>query len=233
MKSVFIVLLSVLSLTSFAQFKSEDSASINIAGGNTDLKTYTLKSNNAYEVNKSIYKFNGAYHYGESDSVRSAENWSLGLRYDYAFLPLTGLYFGELIEADRFSGYDRRFNTDLGMTHFFYKSDSSSLLAEAGLRYTIQKQLDNSEDKKGFKGRLFVEATEVIQENIKGKFWVEYLPNFSESEDYLLNIEPSLIIALNKTLSMKTAYLWKYDNQPTVSKSKYDYNYTLSLIANF
>ncbi len=233
MKFISIVLLSTLSISSFAQFKSEDSASINVAGGNTDLKTYTFKSNNGYTVDKSTYKFLGSYHYGESDSVRSAENWSLGLRYDYSFAALTGLYFGELIEADRFSGYDRRYNTDLGLTHYFYKSDSSTLLTEGGLRYTIEKQLDNSEDKKGFKGRLYVEATEVIKENVKGKFWVEYLPNFSESEDYLLNVEPSLIITLNKNFSMKTAYLWKYDNQPTLGKSKYDYNYTLSLLANF
>lgn len=233
MKSIFVILLATFSISSFAQFKSEDSASINVAGGNTDLKTYTFKSNNGYTVDKSTYKFLGSYHYGESDSVRSAENWSLGLRYDYAFLPKTGLYFGELIEADRFSGYDRRFNTDLGGTHFFYKSDSSTLLAEVGLRYTVEKALDNSEDKKDFKGRLYVEAVEVIQENVKAKLWAEYLPNFSESEDYLLNIEPSLIVALTKTFSMKTAYLWKYDNQATAGKSQYDYNYTLSLLANF
>lgn len=233
MKFMFVMLLSAISISSFAQFKSEDSASVNIAGGNTDLKTYSFKSDNAYAVDKSTYKLLGTYQYGESDSVRSAENWSLGLRYDYAFLPKTGLYFGELVEADRFSGYDRRFNTDLGITHIFYKSDSSSLLAESGMRYTIEKALYDGADEKDFKGRLYVEAVEVLKENVKGKFWVEYLPNFSESDKYLVNLEPSVIVTLSKTFSMKSAYLWKYNNAPISGKSKYDYNYTLSLLANF
>ncbi|WP_052590548.1 DUF481 domain-containing protein [Halobacteriovorax marinus] len=233
MKFVFIMLFSAISMSSFAQFKSEDSASVNITGGNTDLKTYTFKSDNSYTVEKSVYRAHGSYHYGESDSVRSAENWDFGLRYDYNFLPTTGMYVGELIEADRFAGYDRRYNTDLGLTHIFYKSDSATFLAEAGLRYAIEKPLDNSEDKKDFKGRIYTEITEKLQDNLKGKFWIEYLPNFSESKDYLVNLEPSLIITLTKTFSMKTAYLWKYDNEPPTGKSKYDHNYTLSLLANF
>ncbi len=233
MKFMFLVLLSAISISSFAQFKSEDSAAINVAGGNTDLKTYTFKSDNSYTISKSTYKFLGMYHYGESDSVRSAENWELGLRYDYAFFPETGMYVGELVEADRFAGYDRRYNSDLGATHIFYKSDSALLVGEAGLRYTIEKPLTSEEDKKDFKGRLYVEITETLKENVKGKIWVEYLPNFSEGSDYLVSLEPSLIVTLSKTFSMKTAYLWKYDNVPPTGKSKYDYNYTLSLIANF
>ena len=233
MKFMFVMLLSAISISSFAQFKSEDSASVNISGGNTDVEAYTFKSNNSYAAGKSTYKFVGLYHYGESDGIRNAENWELGLRYDYSFFPETGLYFGELVEADRYAGYDRRYNTDLGVTHIFYKSDSATLLGEAGLRYTIEKPLLNLEDKKDFKGRLAFEVTEEFKKNIKGKFWLEYLPNFSEGKDYLLSLEPSLVITLSETFSMKTAYLWKYDNVPPLGKSKYDYNYTLTLIANF
>lgn len=233
MKIIFITLLFAMSFSSLAQFKSEDSASVNITGGNTDLKTYTFKSDNAYTLDKSVFKMNGSYHYGESDSVRSAENWALGLRYDYNAFPKTGMYVGELIEADRFAGYDRRYNTDLGLTHSIYKTDLKALLVEAGLRYAVEKPLDNSEDKKDFKGRVYGEISHTLKENIKGKFWIEYLPNFSESEDYLVNLEPSLIVTLTSTFSMKTAYLWKFDNLPPAGKSKYDHNYTLSLIANF
>ena len=231
---LFTLILCALSLNTYAQFSSEDTATVNITGGNTDLKTYALKSVNAYKWTKHSLGLNGLYNYGESDKERSAENWNLGLRYDFIFSDKVSLYFGELLEADRFAGVKRRYNTDLGAKYTFINTDKTKLFAELGYRYTIEESTDTTAaDRKDSKGRAYLETSRVFKKDLTGKFWVEYLPNFSNSDDFLINLEPSIIVALSSTFSMKSAYLWKYDNSPNAGNGKHDYNYTLSLIANF
>ena len=234
MKLVFILLVSFFSLTANAEFTSEDSASITLTGGNTQFESYALKSLNTYKKDKSSYKLNGGYNYGESSNVTSSENWNIGLRYDYALSDNSSLYIGEVAEADRFTGVSRRYNTDVGYKHTFVKNDNTHFFSELGYRYSIEKNVDQSvADKKDSKGRVYLEGTKTLKSNIKGKFWLEYLPNFSSTDDYLINLEPSLIITLNSVFSMKTAYLWKYNNGPSLGTGKHDYNYTLTLISNF
>jgi putative salt-induced outer membrane protein len=234
MKKLFTFVLCLLSLNLYATFKSEDSVSIALTGGNTEFESYALKSLNTYTEEKNSFKLNGAYNYGESSKIRSAENWNIELRYDYALNDKSSLYMGEKIEADRFSGVKRRYNTDVGYKHTFIKSDNGKLFAELGYRYSIEKNVDTSvTDQKDSKGRIFIEGSKNFKKSAKGKLWIEYLPNFSESEDYFLNLEPSLIVSLTSVFSMKTAYLWKYNNGPPNGSGKHDYNYTLTLIANF
>jgi putative salt-induced outer membrane protein len=229
---IFILLCASSNL--FAVFMGEESATINLTGGNTDLKTYTLESNNKYSVKKNSFSLKGAYRYGESSNVRVSENWNGGLRYDHKLNPKYEPFIGELVEADRFSGIKRRYNTDLGLKYTFSATERSDLFIESGLRYTIEKSTDRSiVDKKAGKGRIYLEGGRKIKNDMTIKLWLEYLPNFSESDDYQINFEPSLNMTLTSILSMKTAYLWQYDNVPAVNTGKHDYNFNLTLIAKF
>lgn len=228
------MLLFLLSLNTKAQFTSEDTATINITGGNTDLKTYALQSLNTYEWSKHSAKLSGAYNYGESDKVRSSENWNLGLRYSLLLSKKVSVYLGELLEADRFAGIKKRYNTDLGSKYTFIENDSMNLFCELGYRYTVEKSTNTStKDKKDSKGRAYLETSKNFKKDLIGKFWLEYLPNFSQTDDYLINLEPSITMALSSIFSMKSAYHWKYNNAPNTGIGKHDYTYTLSLITKF
>ena len=59
------------------------------------------------------------------------------------------------------------------------------------------------------------------------------LRNFSESNDWQLNVEPSLNFAMSSNLSVKLGYLYKYDNEPADGLKRYDSQYTTTLIAKF
>lgn len=234
MKKLIILSLFFLSFSSQANFKAEESATINVVGGNTKLKAYSFKSVNTYEKGAHSYGLNGNYSYGETDEVRTIENWSAGLKYGHKLSEKQSLFLGELVEANRFTGISRRYNSDFGHKFQFIKSDKLSLFSEVGYRYTIEQNVDELiEEKKDSKARVYIEGKKFINKNVNGKLWVEFLPNFSDSEDYLLNVEPSVTVLLTSNFSMKTAYLWKYDGAPIPGNMKHDYNYTLSLIANF
>jgi putative salt-induced outer membrane protein len=232
----FLLLALWLCSNALAEFKSVDSATVNINGGNTEFKSYTLDSKNEYKFDSgNQLKLDAQYLYAESDDVRSAENWFADLKY---FRTLNAdqlsVFAGEKVESDRFAGFSRRYNTDLGLKYQLRKTDRTDIFTEIGYRYTVENSTKTSDEtKKDNKGRLYIEGSRTINPDIIGKLWIEYIPNFSDSDDYLVNIEPSLIVNLSSRFSLKTAYLWKYDNLPPSDKLKHDYQYNLSLIANF
>ena len=183
----------------WAKLTSEDSVSVNISGGNSNSKTYVLKSDNKYTLKKSIFGLKGSYNYGESDDVRSDESWDIGIRYEYMLRPRLGVFIGELVEADRFSSIKRRYNTDLGFGYTYLKTKRTTVLSEGGFRYTVEESTDSSIDKKNdSKGRFYGEITRLFRKDLTGKFWVEFLPNFTVSRDYFINVEASLTILLLK-----------------------------------
>ena len=50
-----------------------------------------------------------------------------------------------------------------------------------------------------------------MNKDLSAKYTVEYLNNFSDSDDFIINMEPSMIMTLTSIISIKSAYLWKYD----------------------
>ena len=82
--------------------------------------------------------------------------------------------------------------------------------------------------------RLYTEATQAIGEQTSLKFWVEYLPNIDEMDDYRLNLEPSLVTQLSGIFSLKTGYLVKYQSVLVPPVTKYaDRFFTTALVAKF
>jgi putative salt-induced outer membrane protein len=227
----------IISLVSFhvsAEFSSEDSLSLVQTGGNTNVKTYLAASKNAYTLGKNIFKLNGKYTYGEAYDVRNAERWDALLRYDRDLTEIYGVYVSEEVIANRFAGIKRRFNTDVGGKYTLYKTEKNKTYAELGYRYTVEKKEDETQaDDKDSQGRVFVQTDHKVKKDITARFWVEYIPNFTENSNYLINMEPSAQVALTSIFSLKIAYLWNYDNLPVPGNSKYDYTYTTSLLAKF
>ncbi|EQC51889.1 DUF481 domain-containing protein [Bacteriovorax sp. DB6_IX] len=237
MKSYSALIVSSLLLTVSAQakFETEDEFSAVVSGGNSDVKTYNLKSANTYTFSKKhAADFKVNYTYGESDGERSAENWDALLRYDRSLNDRSALFVSELVEANRFSGVSRRYNSDLGFKYKILGSDKHKSKSEVAYRYTIEKNIDESiADKKDSKARVYIDYERVFANANSSKLWVEYLPNFTESEDYLVNVGYSLKMVMTNTFSLKLSYVWKYDNEPVVGNSTSDYTYTTGIIAKF
>lgn len=233
MKKLIMITMLVSSIC-YADFKSEDEVSMVTTGGNTEVKTYVGKTNNSYTWGENIIALKGNYTYGEAGERRNIERWDALLKYDRVLEKKMSLFVSELIEANRFAGIDRRYNTDVGMKYTLIKNEYNETSAEAGYRYTFEKQYNNgAPDNNDSKGRLFVETNHKFNKIVSGKLWVEYLPNFTDTEDYLINIEPSFSVVLTSLLSLKISYLWNYDNEPVLGNGKHDYTYTTGLLAKF
>ena len=220
--------------SSYAEFKSEDEVSTVQTGGNTNLKTYLFKSKNSYQWTNHLFSLNGGYTYGEAAGLRSAERWDAQARFARTITGHLGVFLSEMIEANRFGGIDRRYNSDLGLTYVLRESEKNKTSVELGYRYTIEKRHEiNDPEFRDSKGRVFSKTEHKFNPSLIFQLSGEYLPNFSRSEDYMLNLETSAAVVLNQLFSLKISYLWSYDNLATPGSGKHDYTFSTGLLAKF
>ena len=211
---------------------NESEGSVVVVGGNSVSQSYAAKQASAYEHNAHKCGLKGHYLMAKAGSLVSAENWDVGLRYDYAFRADFGAFAGETVSGDRFRNIHLQYDSDIGLKYTLWKATEKSYgLAELGYRLTRYDYITTDDITTHF-ARAYFEVSAEINEKVSGKFWVEYLPSLQRSSKYLVNFEPSLNVVLTQIFSLKTGLLGNYDSQPKAPK-KFDYTYTLALIAKY
>lgn len=250
MQSIILLVTLLLPALVMAEtkFSNESEVSVIQSGGNSSVETYNAKTLSKWQRKKNTLSFGGHYTLGaseqtdavtnETETVESARNWDVMTKYEHQFAGHIGSYGAIQYEGDKFAGYNQRENLDAGLKYTFSKTDKTKSFAELGARYTIERRLEEDEEGEDVfnftKGRLYYEIAHQKSETLSYKFWVEYLPNFTESEDYIVSYEPSVAFVLNRTFSLKTAYKAIYDNLPNVEGyENTDYTFTTSLLAKF
>lgn len=233
MKMASLLLALFIPVLCLAQYSNESELSSVVTGGNSQVKTYIVKTLNKYESGLNLYSLSGHYTYGEAAEEVSARDWDANGKYERRFSEHFAWYLGEVIEGYRFQGIKARYNSDAGFKYYFLKSDKKNIFAEAGYRYTIEDQYENETAYEN-KGRLFIEFNEKPNENFSYRLWAEYIPNFTQSKDYLFIHEASITSILTSKFSLKFAFKGTYDQEPVVAGNKnYDYSYTTSIVARF
>lgn len=250
MKKIALVLLVVAGFSAVSE-ESKGSHEVEVSiirtGGNSFVETQSLATKSKMKWGSDNIGFGGHYILGVSEQEdgsgnknksESARNWDVYGRYERDFNEKLAGYFQAQVEGDKFKGFTQRENFDLGTKYSFLKSEERSLSAEFGFRHTIEKltakNADGEDRLSSNKARLYGEYAKKVKEGLSYKFWMEYLPNFTNSNDYIINFEPSLAMDLSTTLALKLAYKGSYDNEPAVpTNKKLDYTYTTSLLASF
>ncbi|WPU66909.1 DUF481 domain-containing protein [Peredibacter starrii] len=230
----FILLALLLSSQAFAQLTNESELAYVQTGGNSDVQTANAKTVNIYTWPSHKFTFGGHYIYGETNNGVSARNWDGNGRVEKSLSEHLSLTLGEVIEGNRFTGIKTRYNSDVGAKYYYIKTDMKTFFSELGYRYTIEDRYAPIENTYDNKGRFYNEWNHKVSATVQYKFWLEYIPNFTDSRDYMVNGEASLTSILNSVFSLKIAYLGMYDNRPAFLGFKnYDYTQTTSIVAKF
>jgi len=219
-------------------YKQESEVSLLSVSGNSDLKSYNLRQLSTLSFKAHELTLKGLYTNGENQGVRSAENWIISLRYGHELSEKVTLFASPSVESNRFAGLDKRYNADLGAKYFFLKKTEHELLSEAGYRYTVEKKFNRTTgqevpDQKDQRARLYVEDKYQINPYVSSLVTCEYIPNFTESNDWLLNAQTSLMTKVNSFLHLKVSHQWNYDNMPAAGSVKMDRTFSTSLLASF
>ncbi len=205
-------------------------------GGNTDVQTMSLNNTLKYGFSEDLTgTWNVKALTGETDGERTAKRYSTALRLSFKFSDR----FYTLTEAswfrDRFAGIDDRYVVGVGLGYALVAGPKHSLNLEAGLSYTAEDYLDGAgkDDNEYAGGRLFAKyAYNFTERNVFSQF-VEFLPDFSYSDNYMVNAETALVSALNSFLSLKTSYTINHDNVPVEGNRKRDTKLAVTLVVNF
>lgn len=231
---VMILIALFLSFSAMAQLTNESEISLIQSGGNSEVQTTNAKTTNKYKWDEDSLTFGGHYTYGETSDDVTVRNWDVLARYERELTKRFSLVFGEIIEGNKFVSIKARYNTDLGFKYFYTKTDKQIFFTELAYRYAIEDRYEPIENIYDNKARLYNEFDHKFSETMQYKIWLEYVPNFTEGKDYLVNGEVSLTAIMNSVFSLKVAYKGIYDNAPAFPGFKnYDYITTTSLVAKF
>jgi putative salt-induced outer membrane protein len=234
MKNYLLLFFILYPVTSFAQLSNETELAVLQSGGNAEVQTTNAKTTNLYKWQKYSSTFGGHYTYGENADDVSVRNWDLIGRMEREISKKFAIVMGEIIEGNKFIGIKARYNSDLGLKYYYSKNDRRNFFSELSYRYVVEDRYDPLENTYDHKARLYSEYDEKYSETLQYKFWLEYVPNFSDGHDYLINGEASITSILNSTFSLKVAYKGMYDNSPAFAGFKnYDHLTTTSLVAKF
>ena len=216
-------------------WKHESEISIVQVGGNSKAESYSAKQKTSVKLDLNTLTLSARYLQTKTAQVETAKSWDGSARYERELSNLWAAFVQHGAESDSYSGYIQRDNSDIGGKYFFIRETAQNFFSELGYRYSNT----NSATAPGGhtytnSGRLYVEYSTQFNEAVSGKLWVEYLPDFKDSEAWLASYEPSMSVVLNRTFSLKLAYLVKTHNKTaTPTEEKNDTTFTTSLVSKF
>ncbi len=235
MKFILFFLLVMASVPSFAEAELTNESELGYASANGNSKTKSLnaKQTNEYKWDNNVVGLKSRYLNASAGSVETARYFMGGLRYENKVSQKLGIFIGETYEQDKFAGYQNRYSSDLGLKYRFIDSDNTKFFSELGYRYLHEERFDGSRAFSNY-GRNYNEWENKWNESFSTKYWLEYLPNISDPNDWQANTELSLTVMMNKVFSLKTGVLVRYDHLPAPGvKYKSDTLFTTGLVAKF
>lgn len=241
-KLLLLLMVTLFSVNSFAKFSNESELGVIQTGGNASSESYNVKTLNTLAAEKNTYKIGGHYTVSfaedltSGDDVETSRNWDIFANYERSLTNKISGVAGLQVEGNEFAGFEKRTNADVGAKYSLIKNDDRKLFLELGVRQVNEQFLEGSDPESVdfMAGRFYIENEQKHSETLSSRIWVEYVPNFDESEDYRIVFEPSFSVVLTNMFSLKMAYKGMYDNEPAAQGAEYlDYIYTTSLIAKF
>jgi putative salt-induced outer membrane protein len=231
---IILILCCLLTSLAHAQLTNESEVSTVATGGNTQTESYLFKTTNTLTQGSHKYSFGGHYTYSEADQNVNVRSWDLNTKYEQFISSRAAIFIGEVVESYRFQGIKARYNADIGAKYYYIRSDNRNLFSELGYRYTIEDRYSPEENQYSNKIRFYNEFFEKKGDSLQYRFWVEFVPNLSQTSDYLVTFEASMTTILTSMFSLKISYKGIYDAVPAFEKNReYDYTYSTALVAKF
>ncbi len=228
-KKVFIILFLIVIICPAVQAKdnkwsNETEFSFVDTGGNTDVLTLSLKNLLKYKFAENI---NGAWRlgalFGETNGEKNSERFNTDVRGDYF---INKALYAALLAGwlqDEFAGLDARYYFGPALGYKFIDGPEHSLSAEAGVDYVKENYTSSDPDSNDYaRGRALGLYEYAFNPKNKLSQSLEYLHDFSESDNYSVNSVTALISSMSDVLSLKFSYEVAYDNEPALDPSTGD-----------
>ena len=211
---------AVIAPAAMAQTVSADFGLVN-ASGNTRLATINVGDKIVLKARSWTITQQGAYIYGKTNGVSSANLLKAALRADKMFIERVGFFLGSAFERNRFGGFTSHTDQIAGISALAFAQARDTLRLDGGGVHTNEKRVDGETKsfpaaRAGMAYKHSFGGTSSFQQT------GEYVPNLEETEQYRVNTESILTAKLSTHLGVKLAYLLRYDSRPATGFGKSD-----------
>jgi putative salt-induced outer membrane protein YdiY len=201
--------------------------------GNTDLTTINVGTKvgitrGGWGVGQTF-----ALIYGTKDGETSTSLWRAALRGDRSLSDRVGVYLLGEYDRNTFAGIRSRFAQSAGLSAKLISTERTDITAEAGAGYVWQRGTAAAPDVNFASGRAAIGIGQRLGAKATFSQSVELLPNFRNSEDLRINAETAITAPIAAGISMKAAYLVRYDGLPQPGFVKTDRIMTTGVQVSF
>ncbi len=200
-----------------------------LTSGNSDTLGLNLAIGSEKKTDDHEFALGLTGSYGETDGDVSTETGSLFFNYKKMFGSSYIFSDNELFH-DKIALIEYRFTAAIGYGHYVIDNDQTKLGLEAGVAY-IRESYENPPDEEVIEeldadDRFTLRVAQTFEHKLseKAKIWqsLEYLPEFNDFDNFLLNATAGVEAALNSTLSLRFSVGNRYNANPPYDTKKND-----------
>jgi putative salt-induced outer membrane protein len=202
------------------------------ASGNTRLRTMNVGDKVVHTNGRWALTQLGAYVYGETNDVASANQLRGLLRADYSIENRLSAFAGGSYERNRFAGFTRRTDEILGLSWKALTEPFDSLAIDAGGVLTQEADVDGT-NKSFPAARLAGNYKHAFTKASYFQQLAEYIPNLKTHGEYRVNTESSVIAPLSSHAGIKIGYVIRFNSTPPATFGKTDRILTTGVQVSF
>jgi putative salt-induced outer membrane protein len=195
------------------------------ASGNTDVTTLNVGEHLSYVTGPWTLAHSVIAIEGRSHGAETAAQYASDLRVERAFSARFGAYALAGWYRNPFAGIGRRFSEGAGLTAKIIAHPKDVLSGEAGISF-VQERNTAFVTNSFSAGRGAVLYKHSFTDAASLQEALELLANLKTSDDRRVNSETSLTAPLSKRISLKAAYLIRFQNLPEPGFKKTDRVFT-------
>jgi len=199
-----------------------------MTSGNSDTLGLNLAAGSEKKTEDHEFVFGAVATYGEADDETTTEKGSLFFNYKRMF-GSSYVYSDTELFRDKIALIKYRFTTSVGYGRYVIDNDNTKLGLEGGVAYIHEDYEDHHSDTwetPDAEGTFALRVAETFEHKLSetAKVWqsLEYMPEFSDFDNYLLNATIGVEAALNSTLSLRFSLEDRYNSQPPYDTDRND-----------
>ncbi|HET8771841.1 MAG TPA: DUF481 domain-containing protein [Gemmatimonadaceae bacterium] len=193
--------------------------------GNTAVTTLNVGERFSRERGRFTLSQAFAMVYGKQGDTVSTNNLRTTLRGDYKIDRVLAVFLGGGFDRNRFAGIERRFEEQFGLQARVLAMSKDTINLEGG--GSVTQQISTDGEQRNFPSargaiswRHSFTATSYFDQQ------VEWVPNLSETKDWRVNLESSIVAPLSARIGVKLSWVLRYDNLPQPGFSDTDRFFT-------
>lgn len=172
----------------------------------------------------------------------TVENYQFRLRYEYFFTNNVSAFLAAQARRDRFQGLNVRLGIDPGVAYYFVRNDTTRFWLEGGYDFQYEERTQETVDLGeaegtpidkslvGHNARFFLGYDQRLDDRLHLVSGLEYFKSLTSNDDWRLNWDTSLNVALIDNFSLAIGSLALYNNNPLPGIKKLDVTSSLSFV---